>query len=78
MSFFRIIEQTPAPTAHTVGVVSGLSGLALWSELAQHLTIFAGFMAAVLAVAGAFFYAAYWALKMYAKWKRVLKGDFEE
>lgn len=78
MSFFRLIEQTPPQAAHAVGIGSGVTGIALWSELAQHLTVFAGFIAATFAIAGAFFYAAYWALKMYAKWKRILKGDFEE
>jgi len=78
MSLFRLVEQTPASAAHAVGIGSGVTGIALWAELAQHLTIFAGFLAAGLAVLGAFFYAAYWALKMYAKWKRILKGDLSE
>lgn len=78
MSLFRIIEQTPSSAAHAVGVGSGITGLALWAELAQHLTVIAGFFAAGLAVAGAFFYAAYWGLKMYAKWKRILNGDYAD
>lgn len=78
MSFFRIVEQTPASVAHAVGIGSGVTGLALWAELVKHLTVFAGFLAAGLAVFGALFYAGYWALKMYAKWKRIMKGDFEE
>lgn len=78
MSSPKFIGNIPPDAAHAVGVGSGLTGLALWADLAQNLTIFAGLFAATLAVGGAFFYAAYWALKMYAKWHRIKNGDFEE
>lgn len=74
----RFLSSINPDTAHAIGAGSGLTGLALWTDLAQKMTVFAGFVAASLAVAGAFFYAAYWALKMYAKWHRVKGGDFEE
>ena len=74
----KIIGNISPDTAHAIGAGSGLTGLALWTDLAQKLTVFAGFFAATLAIAGAFFYAAYWGLKMYAKWRRVRRGDFEE
>jgi len=78
MSLFRIVEQVPSSYAHVVGVGSGVTGIAFAAELAQHLTVIAGCFAAGLAVAGAFFYAAYWALKGYAKWKRIQKGDYSD
>lgn len=78
MNLPRSISSISPDTAHAVGAGSGLTGLALWTDFAQNMTIFAGFVAAGLAVAGAFFYAAYWALKMYAKWHRIKAGDFEE
>lgn len=78
MNMPRSFSSIPPDVAHAVGAGSGLTGLALWTDFAQNMTIFAGFVAAGLAVAGAFFYAAYWALKMYAKWHRIKSGDFEE
>ena len=78
MSDPKFINSIPPDAAHAVGVGSGITGLALWADVAQNLTVFAGCMAAALAVCGAFFYAAYWALKMYAKWHRIQSGDFEE
>ena len=78
MSLPKLFGNIPPDAAHMVGAGSGLTGLALWADRAQSLTLFAGFIAAVLAVLGAFFYASYWALKLYAKWHRVKGGDFEE
>ena len=78
MSLHRLAESIPTPAAHAVGVGSGLTGLALYAELAQPLTIIMGLAVAGLAGLGAIFYAAYWALKMYAKWRRIRRGDYAE
>lgn len=79
MSFVeRVIDSIPPQTAHAVGVSSGLTGLALWAEVAKHLTVMAGFMAVLLTITGAGFYAVYWALKSYARYKRIRVGDFKE
>jgi len=75
---YRVIESIPSSVAHTVGVSSGLTGLALWSELAKHMTVIAGFAVVILTMLGAIFYAGYWALKMWARWKRIQKGDYAE
>jgi hypothetical protein len=74
----RISESIPTPTAHAVGLSSGLTGLALYAELAKHLTALVGLLAALLAVLGACAYGAFWVLKTYAKWKRIKKGDYSE
>jgi hypothetical protein len=74
----RIVENIPSPVMHVVGLGSGLSGLALWAEWAKHLTVIAGMFAAFLTVVGAGCYAGYWAVKWYARWKRVIKGDLSE
>jgi len=78
MSIFRVVDDIPASVAHSVGLASGVTGLAFWAELAQHLTVVVGFLSAGLACLGALFYAGYGALKLYAKWKRIQKGDFGE
>lgn len=78
MSLHRLAETIPTPAAHAVGVGSGVTGLALWAEWAQHLTMIMGLAVAGLAGLGAIFYAAYWALKMWAKWKRIQRGDYAE
>lgn len=79
MSFFlRLTESVPTPAAHLVGVGSGVTGLALWADLARHLTVFAGLVVVLLTILGGSFYAGYWALKMWAKWKRVQNGDYED
>ncbi len=77
MSILRLENISP-DASHVVGVSSGVTVIALWSDVARHLTVIASFMAALFAVAGAFFYAAYWGLKMYAKWHRIKAGVFEE
>ena len=78
MSFARLTESVSPQTAHAVGIGSGVSGLALWSEIAKHLTIIAGLVAVVLTILGGLFYAGYWGLKMWAKFKRVRDGDFKD
>lgn len=70
--FARVVEAIPPTTAHAVGVGSGLTGLALWAEWAKHLTVFAGLLVAMVALAGGTFYAAYWgfkALREYRAWR---------
>jgi hypothetical protein len=68
--FIRALDAPPA-VAHTVGASSGLTGLALWAELAKHLTTFGGLLVVVITAAGASFYATYWCLKMLQKWREV-------
>lgn len=70
--FARVVESTPTPAAHAVGIGSGLTGLALWAEWAKHLTVFAGLIVAFLAIVGGAFYAAYWgfkALREFRAWR---------
>jgi len=70
--FARIVESTPQPAAHAVGIGSGLTGLALWAEWAKHLTVLAGLVVAFLAIVGGGFYAAYWgfkALREFRAWR---------
>lgn len=66
-----MVENVPTPAAHAVGVASGATGIALWADMARHLTVFAGLLVALLAVAGGTFYAGYWALKMVQEWRKV-------
>jgi hypothetical protein len=68
--FVRALDAPPA-VAHSVGVGSGLTGLALWAEWAKHLTTFVGLAVALMALAGGAFYATYWCLKMLQKWREV-------
>lgn len=70
--FSRIVESVPIPAAHAVGVGSGLTGLALWTEWAKHMTVFVGLIVALVALAGGAFYAAYWgfkALREFRDWR---------
>lgn len=70
--FARVVEAVPAGAAHTVGIGSGLTGLALWAEWAKHLTVFVGLVVALVALAGGTFYAAYWgfkALREFRAWR---------
>lgn len=69
--FARVVESVPTPAAHAVGVASGATGIALYADLARHLTVFAGLIVALLAIAGGSFYAGYWALKMVQEWRKV-------
>jgi hypothetical protein len=69
--FARIVENTPTPVANGVGVASGATGIALYADLARHLTTIVGLAVALLALAGATFYAAYWGLKMLQQWRIV-------
>jgi uncharacterized membrane protein YebE (DUF533 family) len=67
----KALDSVPPPAAHAVGAGTGLTGLALYADLAKHLTTILGLVAAVLAVLGALFYAAYWALKTIQKWREL-------
>lgn len=69
--FARIVESVPTPAAHAVGVASGATGIALWTDWAHHLTVFAGLIVAFLAILGGSFYAAYWGLKMIQEWRKL-------
>jgi hypothetical protein len=67
----KAMDAVPSSAAHGVGVVSGLTGVALWADFAKHLTTFIGLFVAMLALAGAAFYALYWALKCLQKWHEI-------
>ena len=69
--FARVVENVPPTAAHAVGAVSGATGIALWAELARHLTVFAGLIVAFLAILGGTFYAGYWGLKLIQEWRKV-------
>lgn len=77
-SIEQLVEQTPTPVSHVTGVGSGLTGLALWAGVAQHLTMIGGLFVTFLAGLGAVCYVGYWALKFYAKYKRIRRGDYTE
>lgn len=78
MNLVRAVESIPSPAAHAVGVTSGATGLALWADVASHLSVIVGLAAAFAALFGALCYGAYWALKFWAKLARVRKGDYSE
>lgn len=78
MDLNKATEAIPSPAAHVVGVGSAGAGLALWAEWAKHLTVIAGLLAVGLTILGGVFYATYWALKMWAKFKRVRAGDYSD
>ena len=65
----RVADSVSPSTAHVVGAASGLTGIALWAELAKHLTVFVGLLVAVMAFLGGGFYATYWAIKALREWK---------
>ena len=65
------IAETPAPLSHAVGVTSGVTGLALWAEMAQHLTVLMGLAVAFVALVGGAFYALYWGMKVIQKWREL-------
>lgn len=85
-SLDKIVESIPDRTAHAVGVGSGTVGLTAfnidrlegYAHMATSLTAIVGFFAACLAAVGAAFYGLYWILKVYAKWRRVKRGDFSD
>lgn len=70
-AFGRAVEAVSPGQAHAVGVASGATGLALWADVAKHLTVIVGLAVAMLALAGATFYAAYWGLKALQQWRIV-------
>lgn len=59
----RLAENVNPTAAHVVGVGSGLTGVALWAEVARHLTVMVGLLVALMALFGGLFYAFYWAVK---------------
>lgn len=70
-SFLGRIADTPAPLSHAVGVTSGVTGLALWAEMAKHLTVLMGLAVAIVALVGGAFYALYWGMKVIQKWREL-------
>ena len=74
----RLAETMSPETTHFIGLGSGLTGLALWSEIARHLTVMMGLLVTVMALIGGTFYAMYWVMKAWARWKRIKNGDYAE
>lgn len=74
MSLLRLADSIPTPAAHAVGATSGLTGLALWSDVASHLSVIVGLAAAFAALFGATFYAGYWSIKFFAKLREFRGG----
>lgn len=70
----RVADEVKPGVAHTVGGVSGATGIVLWSDLARHLTIFMGLFVAVMAGIGGAFYACYWGIKALREWRELKKG----
>ncbi len=71
----RIADEVKPSVAHTVGGVSGLTGLALWAEMAKHLTVLMGLFVAVMAAIGGAFYACYWGVKALREWREFRKPN---
>jgi hypothetical protein len=67
----RVADSVSPSTAHAVGIGSGLTGLALWAEVAKHLTVMAGLLVALMAFLGGGFYATYWAIKALREWREL-------
>lgn len=67
----RVVDNVQPGTAHVVGIGSGVTGLALWSEVAKHLTAFVGLAVALAALAGGVFYALYWAVKALREYREL-------
>lgn len=72
--FARVVATVSPSTAHAVGVTSGATGLALWADVARHLTVLVGLGVAFLALLGGGFYAAYWGMKALQKWRELRGG----
>lgn len=70
----RIAEKVTPGQAHVIGAASGATGLALWAELAKHLTVLVGLAVAMVALAGGCFYAIYWAIKAVREWQLLRAG----
>lgn len=71
----RIADDVKPGVAHTVGAVSGGTGIVLWSDLARHLTIFMGLFVATMAGIGGAFYACYWGIKALREWKELRRSE---
>lgn len=71
----RIADSVSPGTAHVVGVGSGVTGIALWSDLAKHLTVMVGLLCALVALLGGGFYATYWGIKMLREWRDFRSGQ---
>lgn len=70
----RIAEKVTPGQAHAIGATSGVTGLALYAELAKHLTVLVGLAVAMVALAGGCFYATYWAIKAIREWQALRAG----
>lgn len=71
----RIADEVRPVVANTVGAVSGLTGVALWTEWARHLTVFMGLLVAVMAFIGGALYACYWGVKAAREWREFRRGS---
>jgi hypothetical protein len=69
----RVADEVKPGVAHTVGGVSGATGIVLWSDLARHLTIMMGLLVATMAFFGGAFYACYWGIKAWREWRELKK-----
>ena len=75
-----LIQATPPNVANGVGV-GGVAaggagaGLAAWANTAQHLTMLVGFGVACAGLAGASFYAIYWAVKACGAVRSMRRGE---
>jgi len=70
----RVVNSVTPPVSHAIGVGSGLTGLALWAELAKHCTIIVGLLVTLAALVGGIFYAVYWAIKALREWRDLRSG----
>lgn len=70
----RVADSVSPGAAHAVGAASGVTGIALWAELAKHLTVMVGLLCALMALFGGAFYATYWAVKALREWRELRKS----
>lgn len=68
-NLLTIVEAVDPKLAHGVGLTSGLTGLALYAEMAKHMTVLVGLAVAVIALFGGTFYAFYWLVKAVREWR---------
>jgi hypothetical protein len=76
----NLIQSTSPSVANGVGVGGVAAGgtgaaLATWANTAQHLTMLVGFGVACAGLAGACFYAVYWAVKACGAVRSMRRGE---
>ena len=79
----RVTDAIPSGSTHVVAGTSLVAGglatkLVEIAAAAEPLAKLIGLGVVCFSLLGAGFYAAYWGLKLWAKWRRIQKGDYAE